>query len=119
MTGSGPSRNSSAARRRSAAESRIPSPVVPSARIPSSPPAARKSRYGRKASSSSVAPSSRSGVTAAASAPRSIQQLYDLPYGGGTTGRAGGGHPARPDGAAGAPQRLRRRADPGAGRGLL
>src|SRR5919198_1639424 len=72
ITGSGPSRNNSAARRRSAAESRIPSPVVPSARTPSRPAAARKGRYGRNASSSSAAPSSRRGVTAAARAPRTM-----------------------------------------------
>ena len=74
ITGSGPVeeelRPRAAAR---PAESRMPSPVVPSARIPSSPAAARKSRYGPKASSSRAAPSSRRGVTAAASAPRSIR----------------------------------------------
>src|SRR5829696_1431541 len=63
---------SSATRHRSSIESRMPSPVVPSARIPSTPPAARKSTYGATASASSARPSSRRGVTAAAMAPRSM-----------------------------------------------
>ena len=66
---------SSAARLRSSSRSRIPSPVVPSARIPSRPPAARYSTYGANASSSSASPPSRSGVTAAASAPFSMLRL--------------------------------------------
>src|SRR5215210_5029438 len=63
---------SSATRRRSSIVSRMPSPVVPSGRIPSTPPAARKSTYGATASSSSARPSSQRGVTAAAMAPRSM-----------------------------------------------
>src|SRR5215210_106445 len=63
---------SSATRRRSSTVSRMPSPVVPSGRIPSTPPAARKSTYGATASSSSARPSSQRGVTAAAMAPRSM-----------------------------------------------
>src|SRR5919202_1788725 len=66
------SRKSSAARRRRSGGSRKPSPVVPSASIPSRPPAARKSTYGSNAASSSASPRSASGVTAAASAPCSM-----------------------------------------------
>src|SRR5919197_46179 len=72
-------RKSSAARLRSTTERRMPSPVVPRARMPSRPPAARNSRYGPNASSSSAAPSSRRGVRAAASAPRIIPATLKSP----------------------------------------
>ena len=58
------------ARRR---ESRIPSPFVPSASSPSSPPATRKSTTGPNPSSSIASPPSRSGVTEAARAPVSTR----------------------------------------------
>src|SRR6185437_16325190 len=64
---------SSAARRRSAALSRIPSPVVPSASNPSRPADSRKPTSVSKASSSSILPPPASGVTAAARAPRSTK----------------------------------------------
>ena len=63
------STKSSATRRRSATESRMPSPVVPRASSPSSPAPARKSTSGANAASSSSRPPSRSGVAAAASVP--------------------------------------------------
>ena len=49
-------RKRSAARRRSSTPSRIPSPAVPRARIPSRPAATKKSTSGAKASSSSMLP---------------------------------------------------------------
>src|SRR6476659_7079924 len=61
------SRKTFAARIRSSSESSTPSPVVPSAKIPSTPPSARKAAIGAMASSSRAAPPSRSGVTEAAS----------------------------------------------------
>jgi len=59
---------------RSSGPNSSPSPVVPSASRPSRPLSARNATYGPNAGSSSRSPSS--GVTAAASAPRSMPRLY-------------------------------------------
>ena len=92
-TGSGPSRKSVSARRRSSSRRLMPSPVVPSARMPSTPPAARKARYGSNAASSSALPPSRSGVSAAAivlgTRPDREAQLAVLADGGGRRDRNG------------------------------
>src|SRR3990172_4986667 len=58
-------RKTTAARSRSAVESRIPSPVVPQAKRPSAPRSSRKRTIGQIAPSSIAAPSAVSGVTAA------------------------------------------------------
>src|SRR3990172_5005278 len=58
-------RKTTAARSRSAVESRIPSPVVPQAKRPSAPRSTRKRTIGQIASSSIAAPPPVSGVTAA------------------------------------------------------
>src|SRR4029077_4582337 len=65
-TGSGPPTALEIARLRSSTVRRMPSPVVPRSRIPPTPASLREMRYGSRASSSSAAPSSRSGVSAAA-----------------------------------------------------
>src|SRR4051794_38068037 len=84
------SRNAEAARIRSSSESSTPSPVVPSAKSPSTPPAARKSTIGPIASSSSAAPPLRSGVTDAARS-RAIAGDPTRP------GRPGAARSARPE----------------------
>src|SRR5262249_15682737 len=66
------STNNCAARLRWSTGSRNPSPVVPSASSPSTPPSTRKSTYGPIAASSSASPASASGVAPAPSAPRNI-----------------------------------------------
>src|SRR5439155_10699038 len=62
-------------RRRSATESRTPSPVVPHVRTPSIPPSARKPIRGATLASSRERPPSRSGVTAAAITPWSLPSM--------------------------------------------
>ena len=85
------------ARRRACARptsKRTPSPVVPRARIPSSPWPARKSRYGPNASASRSPPPV-SGVRAAARAPRSIAMHSKLDLRAGRICRARRGHASR------------------------
>jgi hypothetical protein len=72
ITGSGPSRNSSARASRSAAESSIALPGRAEREHAVQPGRGQEVQVRPNASSSSAAPSSRRGVTAAASAPRSM-----------------------------------------------
>src|SRR5206468_4395736 len=65
-TGSGPETAFEIAVFRSERAKRMPSPVVPSSKTPSTPASLRNVRYGRSASSSSSLPRFRSGVSAAA-----------------------------------------------------
>ena len=94
------------------AESRIPSPVVPSARMPSSAARGQEVDVRPEGLLVEARPASRSGVRAAASAPRSISRTLRCTTRGRRSGsNATGDLLARHAGAARAAQRVRRRAD--------